>query len=75
MSLCKRRWTHAAAGLDVAYGWLAEEAAVLAVELAGTFVADLEGGAGGIEAFIQHALPGYMKPELLLVLQRAHGGE
>ncbi len=63
------------AGFDVAHGGLAEEAAVLAIELAGAFIADLEGGAGGIEAFIEHAFPGYMQSKLLLVLQGAHGGE
>src|ERR1700739_608322 len=61
-----------AAGFYVAHGRLAEEAAVLAIELAGAFVADFEGGAGGIEAVVEHAFARYMQAKLLLVLQRAH---
>src|ERR1039457_5521754 len=57
---------------DIPDGGLAEKSAVLAIELAGTFIADLECGTGGIETAIEHALPGYMQPELLLILQRAH---
>ena len=45
-----------AAGLDVADRGLAEEAAVLAAELAGAFVADFEGGAGRVETLVEHAL-------------------
>ena len=62
-------------GWDVTDGWLAEEAAVFAIELAGTFVADFEGGAGGVEAVHEHALARCLQPELLLVLERTHGGE
>jgi len=46
-----------AAGFDVAHGRLAEEAAVLAIELAGAFVADFKCCAGGIETVVEHALP------------------
>ena len=54
---------------------LAEEPAVLPIELACTFIADLEGGACGIQAVIEHALSGYMQTKLLLVLKGAHRGE
>ena len=57
---------------DVAHGRLAEEAAVLAVELADAFVADFIGGAGGIQPIHQHALSCGLEPELLLVLERTH---
>ena len=60
---------------DVAHGWLAEEAAVFAIELAGAFVADFEGRAGGVEAVVDHALAGNVETQLLLILKRAHGGE
>ena len=62
-------------GSDVADGWLTEEAAVFAIELAGAFVADFEGGAGGIEAVHEHALARCLQPELLLILKRAHGSQ
>ena len=60
---------------DIAHGGLAEEPAVLPIELACTFIADLEGGACGIQAVIEHAFPGYMQPKLLLVLKGAHRGQ
>jgi len=44
-----------AEGFDIAHGRLAEEPAVLAVELACALVADLEGGACGIEPPRHHA--------------------
>ena len=44
---------------DVAHGRLAKEAAVLAAELAGAFVAYLEGGAGSVEPGGQHAFQGH----------------
>ena len=53
-------WAGEEPGFDIAHGWLAEEAAVLAIELAGAFVADVEGCAGGVEAFVEHALAGYV---------------
>ena len=64
-----------AAALDIPHGRLTKEPAVLPVELAGAFIADFEGGAGGVQSLIQHALPGNMETQLLLVLQRAHGGK
>jgi TetR/AcrR family transcriptional regulator, transcriptional repressor for nem operon len=44
---------------------LAEEAAVFAVELAGTFVSDLKGRTGGVQTH-EHAFPRCMQPKLLL---------
>ncbi len=64
-----------AAGFDVAHRRLAEEAAVLAIELAGAFVAHFEGGAGGVEAVVQHAFTRHVQAKLLLILKGAHGGE
>ena len=56
----------------MADGRLAEKAAVFAVELAGAFVADFEGCAGGVEAIHEHALPRCLQAELLLILKRTH---
>lgn len=61
-------------GFDIAHGWLAEEAAVLAVELADAFIANFVRSAGGIDPVHEHALSGGLQPELLLILKRAHGG-
>ncbi len=61
--------------LDVADGGLAEEAAVLAAELADAFVADFVSGAGGVESIHEHALSRGLQAKLLLILERAHGGE
>jgi hypothetical protein len=47
-------------GFDIPHGRLAEEAAVLAIELASAFVANFEGGAGGVQTVMEHAFPGYM---------------
>jgi hypothetical protein len=51
---------------------LAEEAAVFAVELAGTFVSDLKGRTGGVQTVHEHASPRCMQPKLLLI-PRPHG--
>ena len=64
-----------AVGFEVADGGLAEEAAVFAVELAGAFVADFKGCAGGVEACGEDAEAGGVKAEAFLVLKGAHGGE
>ena len=60
---------------DIPHRRLAEKPAVLPIELAGTFIADLESGTCGIQTFIQHSLSGYMQPKLFLVLKRAHRGQ
>src|ERR1035437_7865168 len=57
------------------YGRLAEEPAVLPIEVACTFISDLEGGTCGIQTVIEHALSSYMQPKLLLVLKGAHRGQ
>jgi hypothetical protein len=62
-------------GLDIANGRLAEEATVLAAELAHTLVADLVRSACGIEAIHQHSLTRGLEPQLFLILQRAHCGK
>ncbi len=74
-SFWQRSGARDAAGFDVAHGGPAEEAAVLAIELAGAFIADFKGGAGGIQSFIEHPLPGYVQAKLLLILKRAHCGQ
>src|SRR5580698_2246356 len=75
MSVVGREGTGEQAGFGVAHGRLAEEAAVLAIELAGAFVANFEGGACGVEAGVEHAFARDVETQLLLILQRAHGGE
>jgi hypothetical protein len=57
---------------DIPHWRLAEESAVLPIELACTFIANLEGCACGIQTFIEHAFSCYMQSKLLLVLKRAH---
>ncbi|HTS36383.1 MAG TPA: hypothetical protein VMH04_11965 [Candidatus Solibacter sp.] len=54
---------------------MAEEAAVFAIELGRTFVADLEGCTGGMETIAQHQAPRRLKPQLFLILQRTLGSE
>ena len=57
------------------HGWLAEEAAVFAIELAGAFVSDLKGRTGGVQTIDEHASPRCLQPKLLLILKRTHGGQ
>ena len=64
-----------AEGADVAHGGLAEEAAVFAIELGGAFVADFEGGTGGVKTIDEHAFASGLEAKLFLILKRAHGGE
>ena len=59
--------------LNVAKRWRTEQAAVLAAELRGALVADLERGSGRIQALREHQLPCFIQPQSLLELQRAHG--
>ena len=54
---------------------LAEETAVFAIELAGTFISDLESGACCVETFVEHALSRDVQPELFLILQGTHCGQ
>src|SRR6266849_10073947 len=60
---------------DIPHRRLAEETAVLAVELAGAFVPDLKGSARGVEPIHEHAAPRCLQPKLFLVLKRTHGGQ
>ena len=62
-------------GLDIANWRLAEEAAVLAIELAYAFVVDFIRRRSSVNSVHQHALPRCLKPQLLLVLERAHRGQ
>src|SRR6266571_3652982 len=60
---------------NIPHGWLAEEATVFAIELAGTFVSDLKSRTGGIETIQEHQAPRCLQPKLLLILKRTHGGQ
>src|SRR5712691_11939456 len=64
-----------AEGPNIPHGWLAEEATVFAIELAGTFVSDLKSRTGGVQTIHEHAFPRCMQPKLLLILKRAHGSQ
>ncbi len=55
--------------------WLAEEAAIFAVELAGALVSHLERRTGRVQTIHQHPFSRCMQPKLLLILQRTHGGQ
>jgi hypothetical protein len=56
---------------DIALRWSAEQAAVLATELRGTFITHESPGVIGIEVLIEHQLPCLLQPQLLLELQGA----
>jgi hypothetical protein len=58
---------------NIPHGWLAEEAAVFAIELAGAFIADFKGRTGGVEAVDKHACSRGLQSNLLLILKRTHG--
>src|SRR5437660_11479788 len=60
---------------DIAHGRLAKEAAVLPVELADAFVADLVSCARGVHSIHKHPLPCPLQPQLLLVLKWTHRGQ
>jgi hypothetical protein len=59
-------------GLDIANGWLAKEAPVLAIELACAFVADLERCTCRIHVIREHVLSRRTQAKLLLKLKRTH---
>src|SRR6188508_1361297 len=52
-----------------------KQAAVFAAEPRGTLIPHTHGGTSRVEVFVQHQLAGFLKPQLLLVLQRAHTRE
>src|SRR5204862_5138056 len=58
---------------NIPHGWLAEETAVFAIELAGALVSDLKGRTGGVQTIYEHASPRCLQPKLLLILKRTHG--
>src|ERR1700719_3258941 len=60
---------------NIPHRWLAEEAAVLAIELSGALVADFEGRAGGVQTIHEHAFASGLQMKLFLILKRARGGE
>ena len=60
---------------DVASRGLAEQAAVLAAELGRTVISHCITGRRGIGHLTQHEATGFLRPELLLVFQRAPGGD
>jgi hypothetical protein len=54
---------------------LAEEASVLAIELACAFISNFEGRTRGIEPVDKHAVTGSMQSKLFLILKWAHRGQ
>jgi hypothetical protein len=60
---------------NIPHRWLAEEATVFAIELAGAFVPNQKGRTGGVQTIDKHASPRCLQPNLLLILKRAHGGQ
>src|SRR5271165_6457365 len=60
---------------NIPHGWLAEETAILAIELGGAFVSDLEGRTGGVQTIDEHASSRCLQSNLLLILKRTHGGQ
>src|SRR5277367_5578372 len=58
---------------NISHWWLTEEAAVFPIELAGAFIANLEGRTGCVEAVDEHASPSCLQAKQLLILKRAHG--
>jgi hypothetical protein len=59
----------------VAHRRCAEEPLVLAGEVRGVAVPHVVAGACGVEALAEHQTAGFLEPQLLLELQRAHRGE
>jgi len=74
---CRFQWRSAwrPKSPDVLHGWLAEEAAVFAVELAGAFIPDFKRRTGSVQTIRQHASPRGLQPKLFLVLKGTHGAE
>src|SRR6266568_7162971 len=58
--------------LHVAYGWDAEEAFVLPIEVGGVVVPHAIGCTCRVEVFAQHQTAGLLQPQLLLELRGAH---
>jgi len=72
----QRRSVGRAKDPNIPHRWLAEEAAVFAIELAGTFVSDLKGHTcGGDACSLMVWTPRCLQPKLLLILKRTHGGQ
>src|SRR5687767_9942675 len=64
-----------AALVGVAARGLAEPAGVFAAELRGALVADAEADVGGGGGAVEEQAAGVLEAELLLVLERAEGGD
>jgi len=59
----------------VAHWWLAKELFILAVEVRGIIIAYSVARACRIQALPEHQAAGFLQPQLLLELQRAHCGQ
>src|ERR1035441_9057424 len=70
-----RRSAWRAKGPNIPHRRLTEEPAVFAVELAGAFVSNLKGRAGGVQTIHEHTSPRCLQPKLFLILKWTHGGE
>src|SRR6185312_15961154 len=57
---------------NISHRRLAEEAAVFAIKLRGTLVADFKSGTRRIDTSVQHQAACGLKPELFLILKRTH---
>ena len=57
---------------NIPHGWLAEKAAVFAIELGGAFVTNLKSCTRSIKATVEHQVACRLQPELFLILKRAH---
>jgi hypothetical protein len=64
-----------AEGPNIPHRRLSEEAAVFAIESAGTFVSDLKSRTRCVQTIHEHAFPRCLQPNLLLILKRTHGGQ
>src|SRR5579859_1490758 len=53
---------------------LAEETAIFPIELGGAFIAHLKSRTRRVKTIVQHQVSCGLKPDLLLILKRAHRG-
>src|SRR5947207_12587724 len=60
---------------DVPDGWITEHAAVLTIELAHALIAHLVSCRSCVNILQKHPFACSLQPQLLLVLQRCHGGQ
>ena|SRR5580704_11811261 len=59
-------------GPNIPNRWLAEKAAVFAIELADAFVSDRKACTRRVQTIQKHVAPRCLQPKLLLILKRTH---